>query len=161
MSAGVKDRLLNRLAGTHSAVQETIEGADLEMRVYTDTDWSIRDILGHIATWDREVTKSLRAYLEGGEYIIPDLGEDETDFNQRAVMEQRELSNEQLLAEWVQARDEFRAAIGAIPLERYPGDLAYPWGERGDITKLVDYMLEHDVEHRDEIAAAIQASAEK
>jgi hypothetical protein len=158
MSSDDKKHLLKKLTETHSAIQTIVEGNDLELRVYSDTDWRIRDILGHIATWDREVTKSLRAFLTDIEYVISDLDDDETDFNEQAVNKQRELSNQQLVAEWDQAREDFKAALSDISTDKFPGDLLYPWGdERGSIAQLVEYMIEHDEEHRDEILKVIQA----
>ena len=158
MKNGDKNYLLNRLAESHSAIQDILEGVDLELRVYSAADWRVRDVLGHLATWDREVTKSLRAFLVGSEYAIPDMAGDETDFNEGAVLEQRELSNKQILEEWIGAREDFKAAISDIPADRFPGDLLYPWGdERGSIPQLVAYMIEHDEEHRDEIIEALQA----
>jgi hypothetical protein len=154
-----KNYLLKRLAETHSAIQTILEGIDLELPVYPDSDWRIRDILGHIATWDREVTKSLRAFLTGIEYVIPGVAGDETDFNERAVIAQRELSTQQIIAVWEQAREEFKAALNDIPMDRLPDELLYPWGdERGSIAKMVEYMIEHDEEHRDEMIKAIKAS---
>jgi hypothetical protein len=158
MKNGDKNYLLNRLAESHAAIQNTLEGVDLELRVYVDSDWRVRDILGHLATWDRVVTKSLRAFLVGSEYAIPDMDGDETDFNEGAVLEQRKLSTQQILEEWKGAREDFKAAISDIPDDRFPGDLLYPWGdERGSIPKLVEFMIEHDEEHRDEMIAITQA----
>lgn len=160
MNAGDKNYLLERLTETHTAIREVLAGADLEIRVYTDSDWGIRDILGHIATWDREVTKSLRAFIAGAEYSIRDLDEDL--FNQQAVLAQRELSAQQVYIEWKQARKDFMEVIQAIPLDQFPGDLLYPWGdERGSIKELVEFMIEHDEEHRVEIERAIKKSAQK
>lgn len=159
MSGDEKKRLLEKMTETHSAILAIVEGIDLELRVYTDADWRIRDILGHIATWDREVTKSLRAFLSGTEYFIPDMNGDETDFNEQAVIEQRILSTQRIVAEWEQAREDFKAALSDIPTDRFPGDLLYPWGEeRGSIAQLVEYMIEHDEEHTDEIVKAVQSS---
>ncbi len=161
MNDGMKDDLLKKLTETHSAIRATLKGIDLGMRVYTDADWRIRDILGHIATWDREVTKSLIAFLAGTEYVIPGMDGDETKFNQQAVLEQRQLSTQQIYAEWEQARGDFKHALSEIPLDHFPGDLLYPWGdERGSIAQLIEYMIDHDGEHRDEIVKAIKASAE-
>jgi hypothetical protein len=157
MSGDEKKHLLEKLTETHSAILSIIEGIDLELRVYTDSDWRIRDILGHIATWDREVTKSLRAFVGGTEYFIPDMNGDETDFNEQAVIVQRTLSTQRIVAEWEQAREDFKAALSDIPIDRFPGDLLYPWGdERGSIPQLVEYMIEHDEEHRNEIIKVIQ-----
>ncbi len=44
-----------------------------------------------------------------------------------------------------------------MPSAQYPGDLLYPWGdERGSIAQLVELIVEHDAEHRDEIVKAVQ-----
>ncbi len=159
MTADDKQRLLDLLANAHSALRSTVKGIDTELRVHTDTGWRIRDIIGHIATWDNEVTKSIRAFRTGTEYSIPDLDEDA--FNQQAAMVQQELTAQQVFAEWEQAREDFKTAVQEIPPDQFPSDLLYPWGdERGSIAHLVEYMIEHDAEHRDEIVKAIQASRE-
>ena len=75
MTAGDKERLLDLLANAHSILRSTLEGIDPELRVHTDTGWQIRDIIGHIATWDREAAKSIRAFQAGTEYSIPYLDE--------------------------------------------------------------------------------------
>ncbi len=155
-----KRQLIELLTQTHAAIQATVEGIDLEMGVYPDSGWRIRDIIGHIATWDRQVAKSLRAFRVGKEYAIPDL--DETAFNEQDVLGQQELITQQLFEEWEQAREEFKEAVEEIPLDQFPGDLLYPWGnERGTIARLVEMMTEHDVEHRNEIVKAIQLFSEK
>jgi len=161
MNFSIRDDVLKKLTDSHSATRTLLKGVDLEIRVYTDTDWRIRDILGHIATWDRQVAKSLRAFLAGTEYAIPDMDGDETEFNQQAVLEQRELSIPKVYKEWEQARDDFKEAIREIPSDQFPGDLLYPWGdERGSIAQLIGIMIDHDDEHRDEIEKAIKAAAE-
>lgn len=161
MTLEEKKHLIDLLSESQSATLAALEGVDLEMRVYTDSDWTIKDMIGHLATWDRQVAKSLRAYREGTEYSIPDLGDDENEFNQQAVVEQRALTAQQIIAEWDQTRTGFKEAVQGIPLELFPGDLLYPWGdESGSIAKLVEYMVEHDAEHREEIVKAKKASQE-
>ena len=159
MTAGDKKHLLKLLTESHSATRATIEGIDPDWRVYTATGWRIRDIIGHIATWDRQVTKSLIAFKAGKEYSIQELDEDA--FNQQEVLEGRKMTTQQVLKEWEQARKDFIEAVQEISLDRFPGDLLYPWGdERGSIAGLVEYMTDHDAEHRDEIVKAIQTSDE-
>ena len=157
MSAEEKKRLIDNLTEAHLALRKMLDEVDLEMPVYKDSGWRAREILGHVATWDREIAKSLRAYQAGTEHLTPDLDEEEVEFNEKAVQEQKKLSAEQLLGEFEQAYEEFRAAIQEMPDELFPGDLLYPWGdERGDIATLAEYMIEHAVEHREEIAKAAQ-----
>ncbi len=155
MSIKDKEYLLNILAETHLAIRETLDKVDLEMPVHAESNWRVREIIGHIATWDQEVAKSLRAYQAGSAYQISDLDEEETEYNEKAVLEQQKLSTQQIVAEWEQAYGEFRNAVQEMPTERFPGDMQYPWDERGPISKLVEEMVEHAVEHRDEIVSAV------
>ncbi|GAI75344.1 unnamed protein product [marine sediment metagenome] len=149
-----KKHLLDLLSESHTANMSLLEGNDMEVSVHADSDWQIRDIIWHIAVWDRQVTKSIRAFKDGGEYAIPALKIDE--FNERAFQEGRKLTKEQVIEEYEQARGDFKASVQELPQEKYSEDLLYPWGdERGDISQLVEYLVEHDAEHRDEIAAAL------
>ena len=156
MTVENKERLLNSLSGTHSKTHEALKGVDLEMPVYEDGSWRIRDILGHIATWDRQVTLSLRAYSQGTEYAIPDFDED--GFNEEDVKRQGTLTSKQIYEEWQTAREMFKDVVRDMPQELFPGDLLYPWGdERGTTAKLVKEMCDHDEEHYSEIIKAIRA----
>jgi hypothetical protein len=151
-----KQRLLDLLTKTHTATRAILEGIDLELHVYADSKWRIRDIIGHIATWDRQTANSIRAYGLGEEYAIPNLVED--SFNEQDVSRQQDMSTLQIFEEWELAREDFKRAVEEIPLDLFPGDLLYPWGdERGTIAYLVKMMTDHDVEHRDEIVKAIRS----
>ena len=116
-----KNHLINGLAETHSSIRAILEKTDLDICIYTDTDWRIKDIIGHIATWDRQVTQSLIAFKAGKEYSIPELDEDA--FNQQEVLEGRKMTAQQVLKEWDQSRKDFIEAVQEISLDRFPGDL--------------------------------------
>jgi hypothetical protein len=153
MTVGDKENLLKSLAESHSGLHEVIEGIDPEMAVYTDSGWRIRDIIGHIATWIHQATKSLRAYQAGSEYSITNLEED--DFNEQTVKVQRAMTAQQVYGEWERAREDLNHALEGIPLDLFPGDLLYPWGDdRGSIAGLVEFVTGHNTEHRDEILQA-------
>ena len=156
MAPEERSRLVELLTQTHTTTDALLDGINLDLRVYPDSGWRIRDILGHIATWDREVAKSLIASRNGEEYAIPE--HDEDAFNAQDILSRQGLSSKAVFDEWEQSRGIFIEAVEKIPLHLYPGDLLYPWGdERGTIAHLVETMVEHDVEHRDEIATAIQS----
>jgi len=158
MSGKDKEQLLEKLAETHLAIRSKLNEVDLEMPVHKGSGWRAREILGHIATWDLETARSINAYRAGSEYSVTDLDDSEVDFNERAVLAQQKLSNQQVLDQWELAYDELKRSVQEIPIELFSGDMLYPWGsDRGSVTRLVEYMLEHAVEHRDEILNAIEA----
>jgi len=103
------------------------------------------------------VTNSFRAYQAGTEYVITNLDEEEHSFNEQAVKEQRALTAEQVYVEWEQACADVKVALEDIPLNLFPGDLLFPWGDdRGNIAGLVEFLIDHDAEHQAEIVRAIQ-----
>ena len=154
MTAVNKKHLLDLLSESHTANLSSLEGNVMEVPVHANSDWQIRDIIWHIAVWDRQVTKSIHALTDGDEYVIPAFIED--DFNERAFQEGRKLTDEQIIEGYERGRADFKASVQELPQEKYSEDLLYPWGdERGDVSQLVEYMVEHDTEHRDEIAAAL------
>jgi hypothetical protein len=105
------------------------------------------------------VTKSLHAFLDGDEFVIPGMEGVEDDFNEASIKEQHTLSPEQIVSEWKQARVDFIAALSDFPAEKITSDLNYPWGdERGSVARMVEYMIEHDEEHNDEFVKALRSS---
>jgi len=157
MSEKDKKHLLELLAETHLVLRAKLNEVDLEMPVHNDSGWRVRDIIGHIATWDQETARSINASRAGSEYLIPDLDDTEGDFNDKAVLKQKKLSHQQILNEWEQAYDELMRSVEELPIELFSEVMLYPWGgERGSIAKLVKYMVKHTVEHRNEILKAIK-----
>ena len=152
-----KKNLLDLLAATHTATQATLNEIDVDKSMISNTDWRIRDVIGHCATWDRELAKSLDAFRMGREYIIPVF--EENDFNEGSVREQHRLTDKQIIELWEQTHEELKKAISELAPDQFPGDLLYPWGdERGTIVKMVNYMIEHEIEHRNEIMKTLHES---
>jgi len=154
-----KENIIRRLSETHTALEEVIEGLDLDQVIHTDTDWRIRDILGHIATWDRVLIHSIQTFLEGSEYVIPGMVGDETDYNTQKVAEQKKLSSSEILKEWNQAREDFITIVQQIPTDKIFDELSFPWGdERGSVSVMIKYMIEHNGEHQTEILQAVHGT---
>jgi len=152
MTKEIKEKIILRLAETHDSLEKTIEGLDLDLVIHADTDWRIRDILGHIATWDRVLIRAIQSFLAGSEYVIPGMVGDETDYNQEKVLEQRKLPTEEIYQEWNKARNDFINAVQSTPADKFSAELAYPWGdERGSLAVMIEYMVDHDGEHQEEI----------
>ena len=155
-----KENILTRLSDSHSELEQALEGLDLELVIHPDTGWCIRDILGHIATWDRVLIHSIQTFLEGSEYVIPGMVGDETDYNTQKVAEQKKLSSSEILKEWNQAREDFITIVQQIPTDKFFDELAFPWGdERGSLSVMIEYMIEHNGEHQAEILQAVHGTA--
>jgi len=98
----------------------------------------------------------LRAFGMGNEHSLDD--KDNEEFNQQEYQRLRKLDPQRSYAEWEGARNEFIAALEQLPDKLDNDVLLYPWGDRGLVAQLVDEMIEHDVEHREELIGAIKAA---
>lgn len=152
-----KESIKKRLSDTHFALKAAIVDLDLDLVIHPETDWRIRDILGHIATWDRVLIEAIDSFLAGSEYVIIGMDGVEDDFNNQKVKEQRSLTSSEIFQEWEKARLDFIAVVERIPAERFSDELAYPWGdERGTVTVMIEYMIDHNGEHQEEIQNALK-----
>jgi len=157
MPSSQTSHLADLLEKSYSATQELLSEIDPNLVVFEDPEWQVRDIIWHLAAWDQQVAQSIEAFEFGGQYAIMDFDED--GFNEAAFKEGRELSLDQVYEESLRARKEFQRVVEVFPGDQLEIVFLYPWGdERGDITKLVNYMVEHDAEHRAEISSAAAAA---
>ena len=153
MSSTSISELIDRLKQSNAATQTLIDQIDLELVVYENPEWQVRDVVWHIAVWDRQVAKSIQAFVDGSQYAIP--GFDEDKFNGSAFQEGRQLTPDQIRSQSQQARREFEQAVAKVPTNQISAEFLYPWGdESGDVVQVVEEMIEHDQEHRQEIESA-------
>lgn len=148
-------QLIDVLTQSHATTVGLLQDLDPELLVFKDPPWQVRDIMWHLAVWDREAAQSIQACTQGAEYAIPKFNEDA--FNAMTIQEGRKLSTDQVRAAVNQARSEFKQAVTNFPEELLHKPFLYPWGdERGDLSLLVNYMVDHEAEHRDEIEAVFE-----
>lgn len=151
-STNISD-LVNQLSQSFTATQAMIDKLDLNLVIYADPEWQVRDVAWHLAVWDRQCANSIQAFVDGSKYAIPNFEED--NFNTSAQLEGRSMPPGQLRRQCQQAREEFKQAVAQVPQGDESSEFLYPWGdESGDVAQLVSYMVDHDEEHRQEIITA-------
>jgi hypothetical protein len=144
----LKDALLRQADDELAALRRAIAGlSDEAMRRPWCGTWGVREILAHLAGWQREMIPAL-ARLARGERPIPE-GVSYADvdaWNARHVAARRGLTVEGVRAELEATHRDFLAAARAIPEARFgPGKTA---------TRLVDLNGPHHYrEHTAEIRA--------
>lgn len=111
-------------------------------------DWSVRDILAHIAAWDREQTTAYRAMLDGERPDFLDLDLDGIEaFNQQHHERMDGMSVNDVVAEFLAAREEMLVLLREVDntalFAPAPGD------EHADlsIAACISVSVNHDEEH--------------
>jgi hypothetical protein len=109
--------------------------------------WSVREIVGHISGWQREMGQALERMGRGEKPLPAGVSYDDVDaWNTRFAAAAQALSTDALLGGLEASHAAFMRAAQALPEERLvPGKTAY---------KIVDLNSRHHYQgHRDEILA--------
>jgi hypothetical protein len=144
----LKDGLLRQADDDFGALKRALVGLDdAAMRQPWCGTWGVREILAHIAGWQRELTPVLER-LARGERPIPDgvSYADVDGWNARHVLARRGLTVAGVRAELEASHRDFFAAARAIPEARFGPDKT--------ATRIVDLNGPH---HYREHAAEIRA----
>ncbi len=145
--------LLSRLAAERAGLLWQL--LNLDERTLAETpvldNWTIQDVLAHIAAWDRWEYRAMKQMAEGE---APDFTavRDIDSFNANAVATWRERPFSEVLAELEDARAMWVAWLQELPLEvffqrRFYND--YEWSFPG----CLEIQWKHDAEHAGQIAA--------
>lgn len=151
-----KQEMLCRMAEERQKLLQAMEGLTGEQMTRPETvgEWSVKDILGHIASWDEETLKAVKQLVhEGRPYIMEDL--DSVDaWNARQVQKKRGLSLGEVVAEFTAVRQELLEVVEGLTEEQLTQRVQYPWPEEGPLQELIAAStFEHDGEHCRDILA--------
>lgn len=152
--ADERHRLLGRLEVERNQLIRNIETCrirDID-RPFIDK-WSLKDIVGHLASWEAEVIAALRDLREGRRPALLDFDESTLDeWNNDRVERKRELNfwsvfeqlrggRQRLLEEFAMVSDEDFTSEGAVP------------------NRLAVSIIDHETNHWHEIAARLAGMA--
>lgn len=152
------DDLLNELNRARAALLDAIAGLDeaaLDRKGMVG-EWSIKNVLAHIAAWEGWLVQTLPARLATGE--IPEAlrapAADEDRWNAEQVAEREELTPDEQLMELERARDAlvtYLRTLDEATLER-----PRPWPRwQGTLREFfLRAIRDHEQEHLDDLRAA-------
>ena len=115
-------------------------------------EWTVRDILAHIAAWDAWEHRAMRAMVEGEEPELSALADFEAT-NAALLAERRDLSLEQVLNELQSAWGEWVAWLEGLPLEEFTRARSYGGYDWTFASIPLRVQWEHDAHHAGRIAA--------
>ncbi len=138
-----RERLLASFAGL---TEEEMAQAGVAGR------WSVRDVLAHVAAWDRAVTEQFRAMLAGERHPLLDMDEEGVQqFNEEHWSANQSMPLAEAVAELTAAREEMLTLLREVDnpslFAPAPGD------EQADmsIAACLNAQISHDEEHAEMI----------
>ena len=104
-------------------------------------EWSVKDILGHVATWEEAAIEDLGLMMQGR----PTREYDDTDaYNREEVARKASLSFDQIQRQMDDTHHSLMAALAAVPEERWASDA-------GLQERVESYAYDHSREHSEQI----------
>ena len=120
--------------------------------------WSVKDVLAHIAFWERYTVIMLQSIAHGE---TPDLvADDATERNNASVVAQYyQRSLAAVIADWQQAREELLDALEDLDDEDLNDPDRFPWSAgRSLLDRIGSNSFDHEQEHIEQIRAWRQSS---
>jgi uncharacterized damage-inducible protein DinB len=115
--------------------------------------WSVKDVLAHIAFWERNAVSIVQATARGEAPLLSD--DDETERTNASVVAQyyqRALSA--VIADWQQAREELLEALENLEDEDLNDPARFPWSDgRTLLDRIAVNSYDHEQEHIEQIRA--------
>lgn len=153
-----KERLINLLASERFKTMQALREVNDFTLIYQEGGWRIKDILGHIATWEREVLATLQAFNAQDSYSLgADL--DIEQYNQQQFEQRKGYFPAQIRMDWGMVRRDLQFVINQVPAERLFHVIDFPWNEKGTISQMIDSLVKHEAEHLAEILAVLQSQS--
>jgi len=146
-----RDELLSRLQESRDELLSAIRGLpEDKLTALLASDWSVKDIMGHIASWDEFSAGDLRRIARGRLPCLAAFREGEVDDWNAFLMRPRRLFPlPQILAEFEEARAEMLAALN---------DLPEPLLARGTMVRnIVAVFANHEKDHARQVREWRQA----
>ncbi|MFQ6102341.1 MAG: DinB family protein [Anaerolineae bacterium] len=152
--------LLARLAAERAGLLWQLIGLDekrlTELPVFEEGDWTAKDLLAHVAAWDRWEKREMKRMLAGE---VPDLAaaQDVDTFNAAVVAEWHDRTLTEVLAELRAARADWVAWLRTLPEEEFARLRSFE-SEDWSFPGCLEVQWRHDAEHAAQIAAWREAA---
>ncbi len=144
----VKTALIQRLDEARAGLESVLPRVDPAKQIYPN--WTLKQMLDHIAGWDDAVIASLRAHVDGKVPGTPaDRGIDY--YNDQTVTTRESLDFTHTLSEFKTSRLLLKQIINAMPDNKLAEPLIVPWGSKGTVSEIIEIFAEHEEIHTADI----------
>jgi hypothetical protein len=139
-----KATLITEFDQARNHMRQLLAEIDTKLEIYPE--WTIKELLAHLAGWDDATILTLQAF-ERGE-ATPLLAMRGINFyNAQTVGERAELELKQIIREWEMVREQLLSILAAMPEEKLNVPVTSPWGDTHTVAQLVKIMADHEEEH--------------
>jgi uncharacterized damage-inducible protein DinB len=143
-----KEEVLARLAESRQTLHQAIEGLSEEEMTQPQVEgvWTVKDVLGHIASWEETCLEPLRRYADGGPFEV-EVIEDYIVWNNEQAARKRDIPLDTILDELAIVRQGLVEAASRLSARQWKQRVPFSWGGRGTIAEVLDVLYQHELGH--------------
>jgi len=143
-----KEEVLARLAESRQTLHQAIEGLSEEEMTQPQVEgvWTVKDVLGHIASWEETCLEPLRRYADGGPFEV-EVIEDYLVWNDEQATHKRDIPLDAILDELLTVRQGLVEAASRLSARQWKQRVPFSWGGQGTIAGVLDVFYRHEMEH--------------
>ena len=143
-----KEETLTRLAESRQALLQAIEGLSEEEMTQMQVEgvWTIKDVLGHITSWEEIYREPFRRYADGGPFEV-EVIEDYLIWNDVEAARKRDVPLDAILDELATVRQGLVEAASRLSAGQWKHRVPFSWGGQGTIAEVLDVFYRHELGH--------------
>jgi uncharacterized damage-inducible protein DinB len=143
-----KETIVTRLAESRQDLRRATQGLSEEQmtQVQVEGVWTIKDVLGHIASWEEICLEPLRRYADGDPFEAKVI-KDYMILNEELAARKQDTPLDVILDEWDAIRQELVATSSKLSAEQWALRVVFPWGDEGPVAEMLDELHQHELEH--------------
>ena len=107
-------------------------------------EWTIKDIIGHLASWQELCLKLLIGLATGKPYTPPDIPD---GWNDKEATRKRSIPLDKIKKEFSSIYEEMLAETYVLTPKQWEQKIKMPWGELATIGEMLNGLAMHEEEH--------------
>ena len=143
-----QEEALARLAESRQTLHQAIEGLSEEEMTQPQVEgvWTVKDVLGHIASWEETCLEPLQRYADGGPFEV-EVIEDYMAWNDEQAAHKRDVPLDTILDELANVRQGLVEAASRLSAGQWRQRVPFSWGGQGTIAEVLDVFYRHELGH--------------
>ncbi len=144
----MKSKLIKRLKDSRQELVNALETISPDTGI--TEEWTTKEVLAHIAGWDEVSAEAIQKLAAGKEPQVT-VPQGIKAFNSEMAKTWAEKDYQQALFDFTNSREQFVAAIEALPDNLVNSKFTLPWGGKGSIAQIVEILADHEIEHGEDL----------
>ena len=166
MTISRNQELIERLREVRSGLLASTLGlTELQLSTELVTDkWSIKDVFGHIASWEEEFLKVVEKFLKEEKPQYDYLIREENNWSEWNLSQwdkKKALNYKKTLEELFEIHERFVKLMESLPEESLSLKKLGSWGNEATIEQIILSEIDHEMEHARKILEWRKSKADK